>query len=240
MSHGACPFSYLNTAHRTLRWPAFRCMSMVLTTRAACFGIVVASAVLGRTTRACEALPDLHIKVTDAFDGTVVRNDYSLNEISALARQQHRDNNRALLGFYASEFDYTIDLVKYGDQACPAHVSTVVTLRLQHRVIEIGREAAANACVYPVALQHYRRLAEVDEQTVEQFSARVAAMLSQASPALQQIRSHDGKDLDAASREQIRAIVDAAIVPLHNARQDAQQAVNNPDELRQLAHACSI
>jgi hypothetical protein len=207
---------------------------------AVCLAGVMVLLPIARTARACETRPDLHIEVTAKFDATTVRNDYSLGDIAALARQQHRDADRALLGFYASEFGYTIDLVPAGDQTCPTRIETIVTLRLQHRLIEIGREAATNSCVYPVALRHYRRLAEVDEQTVDRFSARAAVVLAQASPALKQTRAPRAGGLDSALHEQIRAIVDGAIALLHSARRDAQQTVSNSDELAQLVSSCSI
>jgi hypothetical protein len=208
--------------------------------RAACLAVAVASLAVARAANACETPPDLHIEVTTRFEAAPVRSDYTLADIVALARQQHRDADRALLGFYASEFGYTIDLLPEGDPACPTLIEATVTFRLQHRLIEIGREAATNSCVYPGALRHYQRLAEVDEQTVEHFGPSTAATLVQASPTLKQTYAPHAEDLDTALRDQIRAVVDAAIAPLHGARQDAQQAVNNSSELKQLASACSI
>jgi hypothetical protein len=184
--------------------------------------------------------PDLHIEVTSKFDTVPVGNDYTLADIAALAHQRHRDSSSALLGFYASEFGYTIDLVREGDQTCPRLIAVSVTLRLQHRLIEIGQEAATNSCIYPAALRHYRRLAEADELTVEHYTAGVAVMLEQASSTLKQTYAARAEDLDASLRDQIRGVVDQAIAPLHDARQNAQQAVNNSGELAQLAHACSI
>jgi hypothetical protein len=207
---------------------------------AACVAITVALLAAARTAGACETLPRLHIEVATQFEAAPIRSDYSLAQIVTLAREQHRDVGRALLGFYASDSGYTIDLAPEGDPACPAEIRTVVTLRLQHRLIEIGEEAVANSCVHPGALRHYQQLAEVDEQTVERFGARAAAALNEASPDLQQTYSPRREDLDDALRDQIRAVVDAAIAPLHRARQDAQQAVNNSGELRQLASSCSI
>jgi hypothetical protein len=207
---------------------------------AACLAVAAVSLVLARTVDACERQPDVHIEVTSKFDVTGVRDDYSLAEIASLAHQAHRDANHALLGFYASEFAYTIDLAPDGDQACPGHIDSVITFRLQHRLIEMGRETTANTCVYPTALRHYKRLAEVDEHVVERASARAAAMLTQASQTLKQIHLSGTETLDTGLREQIRAVVDGAIAPMHGERQDAQQAVNNPRELQRLAHACSI
>jgi D-hexose-6-phosphate mutarotase len=207
---------------------------------AAGLALTVAALSAPRPANACETLADLHIDVATKFETAQVREDYTLADITTLAHQQHRDSSRALLGFYASEFGYTVDLVLEGDQACPRQIESTVTLRLQHRLIEIGREAATNSCMYPVALRHYRRLAEIDEQTVERFGARTAAALTQASSSLKEVHAPRAEDLDAALREQIRAVVDAAIVPLHEARQDAQQAVNNATELRQVASSCSI
>jgi hypothetical protein len=158
-----------------------------------------------------------------------------------LARhQQQQDAPQALLGFYAGEFGYTIDVSPVGDPACPARIEVGVTLRLQHRVIELSKEAVANSCVYPGALAHYTRLASVDEKTVEQFSARTAAALGQSVPKLKQTYAPSANQLDSALRQDIRAIVDEAIAALPEARRDAQRVVNNTDELRQLASACSI
>jgi hypothetical protein len=207
---------------------------------AAAVAVVSAFSAARQTASACETHPDLHIDVTTKFDAVSVRNDYTLADIAELARQQHRDAGRALLGFYATEFGYRIDLMPEGDPACPARLDAVVTLLLQHRLIEIGQEAAENSCASKAALEHYRRLAQVDEQTVNRFGARAAAMLAQAGPALQQTYAHAPEDLDAALRDQIRAAVDDAIVPLHDARRDAQQAVNDSSGLRQLASSCSI
>jgi len=207
---------------------------------AACLTLAVASLSAARATDACETLPDLHIEVTAKFDAVSVRNDYTLADIAALARKQKRDTGTAPLGFYASEFGYTIDLSPEGDPACPVEIRTLVTLRLQHRLIEIAQEAATNSCVYPGALRHYRRLAEADERTVERFSARAAAMLAQARPALKQTYAPRREGLDGALRDQIRSVLDGAMAPLHDARQDAQQAANNSGELRQLAFSCSI
>jgi hypothetical protein len=201
--------------------------------------VAVVSQGVGRAANACETTPDLHVEVTAQFEPVVVRSDYTLTDIASLARQQHRDTGRALLGFYSTEFGYTIDLGPDGDKACPALIGATVTLRLQHRLIEIGQEATTNSCAYPRALRHYRRLAEVDEQTVARFSASTAAALTQASSALKQA-SGPQADMEAVLREQIGAVVDAAIAPLHDARRDAQQAVNNSAELRQLASSCSI
>jgi hypothetical protein len=207
---------------------------------AACFTFAAASLAFAHRVNACETPPDLHIEVTSKFDTPPVRNDYTLAHIAALARQQHRDNGRALLGFYIGEFGYVVDLVPEGDPVCPTRIQAIVTLRLEHRLIEIGQEAAASSCVYPGALRHYQRLAQVDEQTVERFGARVAAMLVQASPALKQTYAPHAEDLDATLRGQIQAVVDRATAPLQGMRQDAQQAVNSSDELKQLASSCSI
>jgi hypothetical protein len=207
---------------------------------AAYLAITLALLVAARAAGACETLPRLRIEVATQFEAAPIRSDYSLAHIATLAREQHHDIGRALLGFYASDFGYTIDLVPEGDSACPAEIRTLVTLRLQHRLIEIGQEAAANSCVYPGALRHYQRLADVDEQTVERFGARAAAALDKASPDLQQTYAPRREDLDDALRDQIRTVVDVAIAPLHRARQDAQQSVNNSGELSQLASSCSI
>lgn len=207
---------------------------------AACFAVALAWLSVESAAAACQTLPDLHIGVSAKFDTTPVRSDYTIADIAALARKQNRDAGGALLGFYTSQFGYSIDIVPEGDPACPAQIEAVVTLRLQHRLIEVGQETAENDCVYPGALRHYRRLAEVDEQTVEHFSAHAAAMLAQASPVLKQTYAPLREDLDAALHDKIRAIVDEAIAPLHDARQDAQQAVNNSAELAQLASSCSI
>jgi hypothetical protein len=215
-------------------------ISIGRSTRGAAACLAVASLAITSAANGCETLPDLHIEVTTKFDSAPVRSDYMLADIAALAHQQHRDADRALLDFYTSEFGYTIDLVPKGDPTCPIQIDTTVTLRLQHRLIEIGQEVATNSCVYPDALRHYQRLAEVDEQTVEHFGASTAATLAKASPALKQTYAPHAEDLDGALRDQIRAVVDAAIAPLHGARQDAQQAVNKSSELKQLASACSI
>jgi hypothetical protein len=207
---------------------------------AACFTFAAASLAFAHTVNACETPADLHIEVTSKFDTPLVRNDYTLADIAALARQQHRDTGRALLGFYTSEFGYMVDLVPAGDPVCPTRIEAIVTLRLQHRLIEIGQEAAASSCVYPGALRHYQRLAQVDEQTVERLGARAAAMLVQAGPALKQTYAPHAEDLDARLRSQIKAVVDQAVAPLHDMRKDAQQAVNSSDELKQLASSCSI
>ena len=172
--------------------------------------------------------PPLAYRSSDAVEAAPIRSDYWLAQIATLAREQHRDVGRALLGFYASDFGYTIDLAPEGDPACPAEIRTLVTLRLQHRLIEIGQEAAANSCLYPGALRHYQRLAEVDEQTVEHFGARAAAALDNASPDLQQTYAPRREDLDDALRDQIRTVVDAAIAPLHRARQDAMAICQQP------------
>ncbi|MEA2741573.1 MAG: hypothetical protein QOH05_4880 [Acetobacteraceae bacterium] len=215
--------------------------AVVPSTRAAvCAAVAIAWLAVAPIASACETAPDLSIEVTSRFDTTPVRNDYTLADIAALARQQHRDLGRALLGFYTSAFGYTVDLLPEGDAVCPTRIATTVTLRLQNRLIEIGRDVAANSCVYPGALRHYRRLAAVDEQTVQRFGARAAAMLAQASPTLKQTHASHAEDLDAALRDQIRALVDRAVAPLHDARQDAQQAVNSAGELKQLASDCSI
>jgi hypothetical protein len=216
-------------------------MSVLPSVRVAgCLAVAAVSLALARTVVACEIQPDLHIEVTSKFDVAAVRNDYSLAEIVAFARQQHRDAGRALLGFYTSEFEYTIDLVPEGDPICPAQIDATVTLQVQHRLIEIGREAAASSCVYPSALRHYHRLAQIDEQVIERFVATTATMLAQASPHLKLTQAAHPEDLNVALRGQIRSVVEAAIAPLHVARQDAQQAVNNSGELKQLASSCSI
>ncbi len=202
--------------------------------------VAITALLVSHAASACETFPRLHIEVATQFEVAPIRSDYSLAHIATLAREQHRDVGRALLGFYASDFGYTIDLVPEGDPACPAEIRALVTLRLQHRLIEIGQEAAANTCVYTGALRHYQRLAEVDEQTVERFGVSAAAALDKASPGLQQTHAPRREDLDDALRDQIRIVVDAAIAPLHRARQDAQEAVNNSSELRQLASSCSI
>jgi hypothetical protein len=194
-----------------------------------------------RVAAACETPPALHIEVTTKFDTVSVRNDSTLADIAALAHQRQSDTGRAsLLGFYAAEFGYTIDLLPEGDAGCPVRIDAVVTLHLQHRLIEIAREIVTNACAYAAALRHYRRLAQADEQTVAQFAPRAAAMLVQAGSALQQTYAPRGEDLDAALRDQVRAVVDPAVAPLHNARRAAQLAVNSDGELEKLASACSI
>jgi len=188
-----------------------RILSFGLCRLTICAAVAVASLAAERGASGCETEPDLHI-----------------------------DTGRALLGFYASEFGYSVELAPEGDPVCPARIAATVTLRLQHRMIEIGQEAVTNSCVYPGALKHYRRLAEVDEQTVEQFSARTAGALGGAVPALRQTYAPRKEDLDAVLRDHIRAVVDGAIAPMHSARLDAQQAVNNANELSHLASSCSI
>jgi hypothetical protein len=217
-----------------------RILSFGLCRLTICAAVAVASLAAERGASGCETEPGLNIEVTTKFDPAPVRTDYSLANIAALAHQQHRDIDRALLGFYASEFGYSVELAPEGDPVCPARITATVTLRLQHRLIEIGQEVVTNSCVYPGALKHYRRLAEVDEQTVEQFSARTAEALGGAVPALRQTYAPRKEDLDAVLRDHIRAVVDGAIAPLHGARLDAQQAVNNANELSHLASSCSI
>ena len=62
----------------------------------------------------------LAYRSSDAIRGSANTQRLLARRRRYLARDQHRDVGRALLGFYASDFGYTIDLVPEGDPACPA------------------------------------------------------------------------------------------------------------------------
>jgi hypothetical protein len=76
--------------------------------------------------------------------------------------------------------------------------------------------------------------------TTPRVNAPTTAALTQIGPALKQIDPPAEKDLNVTLSERIWAIVDNVTTLLHSPRQDAQQAVNNANELEQLAHSRSI
>jgi hypothetical protein len=190
--------------------------------------------------RACETAPDLRIEVTMRFDAPAVRSDYSLSDIADLARRSGRATEHKVFGFYTGEFGYDIDIAPDENAACPPRIDATVTLRLFQRLIEIGREAAANDCLNAISVTHYQHLAAVDQQVVTDFSAKVALAMNEASTEIAGARpARDGGHFTTL-REHLAGVVERAIAGIRDARQASQTANNDPTELERAALACSI
>jgi hypothetical protein len=190
-------------------------------------------------TFACSTQPKLHITVGSQFDDLAQRSDFTLQDIQAMARGSGV-TDRQVLGFYRGQFGYTIDIMPQNDPECPARIEATVTFRLEHRVIQLGQQVATNTCLRPVAVKHYRRIAAADAEIVERYSAVAALALDRANSSLQQIRQAEADDGRATLRARIAALVEEAIKPLQDARRRVTQAINNSDELGQLASACAV
>jgi hypothetical protein len=194
--------------------------------------VAIAAFLSVNVARGCDLPPTLHISVDSRFDEPTPRNDYSLQEIQAMAAQNQGGSGRQVLGYYRGQFGYSIDIAD-NEGECPAQTNATVTFRLMHRVIQLGKQVAANNCLLPIALKHYRHIATADEQIVQQYGIAAATALNNARPLLRQI------DETGGLRARIGTVVEQAIKSLRDDRRRATQAVNNSDELRQLASACA-
>lgn len=164
-----------------------------------------------------------------ALHGTVYEaTDYTLAQINEMAHRTDRSGKHAPLGFYSSDFGYTISE--------PVHLA--VTLMLSDRRIQIGKDLLAEPCLYALAREHYRRHAAADDVALSESTPAVEKSLQQVSlPRLQHDATRAGADREKL-QVAVRVAVDQTLAQLEAQRANAREAVDTPEEVKKLSGTC--
>jgi hypothetical protein len=191
----------------------------------------------------CDISPKGNIQMIAESGPVQLASDYSLDQISKLAHDTGNAGKGTRLGFYVGRFMYKISVILEArtDTTCTRHIRVEVDMQLVDRHIEIGQELREKRCLFSAALRHYQKKAKADEAVFAQYvNSTAIALRGTPVPAIGVPRD---QPLDDASRAQIeewaKLLVDQSLSPLHAARVAAQQAVDTPEEMKQLTQACT-
>ncbi len=176
-----------------------------------------------------------------ALHGTVYEaTDYTLAQINEMAHRTDRSGKHAPLGFYSSDFGYTIsvNVSAIAETACSEPVHLAVTLMVSDRRIQIGKDLLAEPCLYALAREHCRRHAAADDVALSESTPAVEKSLQQVSlPRLQHDATRAGADREKL-QVAVRVAVDQTLAQLEAQRANAREAVDTPEEVKKLSGTC--
>jgi hypothetical protein len=205
-------------------------------------GWLVASTVLTAAPgAACPTPPPVYVAVLLDDAKVQTRTDFTLAQIEAMRQQTGGVDRHPTLGFYGHRFGYTvqIDLDHPAGTPCVQSVKVGVHMVLTQRVIEIGKDLAANPCLYAIAAAHYERHAAADDLVFGEY----AKMIAPALRATNLVPTLDDYTFDKLDKAQIEALVhasiDASLVPYDAARRAAQVAVDSKAEAQKMTSGCT-
>jgi hypothetical protein len=192
---------------------------------------------------ACESSVKTEVNVIAEAAPVSVASDFSLADIAALAHRAPHSAVQPPPGFYMSTVVHKVSMqLEPGPtHACAGDLRIDVSIELTGRQIEIGREMTEQSCRYSVVLRHYQKKAAVDGAVFTKYLDVVKAALRATPPPTLQIGTDE--DISAATRQRleqwIKKVVDQHLESYQVARLAAMQAVDTPDEMRQLSEACA-
>jgi hypothetical protein len=192
---------------------------------------------------ACESRVKADVNLIAESAPVSVASDFSLSDIATLAHRAPHSAAQPLPGFYISTVVHKVSMqLESGTtHTCAGDLRIDVSIELTGRQIEIGREIVQQSCRYSAVLRHYKKKAAVDNAVFTKYLDVVKAAL-RATP-LPPLQIGTDEDLSAVTRQRIarwvKKVVDQHLQSYHIARLVAMQAVDTPDEMRQLSEACS-
>jgi hypothetical protein len=192
---------------------------------------------------ACESRVKTDVNIIAESAPVSVASDFSLSHIATLAHRAPHSAVQPPPGFYISTVVHKVSMqLEPGPtHACAGDLRIDVSIELTGRQIEIGREMTEQSCRYSAILRHYQKKAAVDSAVFTKYLDVVKAALHAAPLPTLQIGTDE--DLSAATRQRIeqwvKKVVDQHLQSYQVARLLAMQAVDTPDEMRQLSEACA-
>lgn len=188
----------------------------------------------------CQAPPVVSYEVSLVAEPVAIAANFSLNDISTLARGSPGKAGHPPVGFYVGTFGYSIDIARATLAAqCPERIAVHISMSISGRHIEIGRELASRRCLYSAFLSHYAKHAADDVSIVEKYRRRVERTL-QNRPVLLPGSAPPETPLDRAEMARLTSgVVESALQGLSDDRAAAAERVDTPDEIERLTVACA-
>lgn len=168
-----------------------------------------------------------------------VSTDLTLAQIAELADRTGRAGKHPPLGFYTGGVGFIVSTdISAGTEAdCSKPVHVTVKVMLVNRHIEIGKELAANPCLFSVIRDHYRRHAASDDAIVTEFAWTLGAAL-QRLPLPSVAHDQALAETDQRRAEKIvTSAIDRRLGFLDTARANAREQVDTDKEVERLKAA---
>jgi hypothetical protein len=204
--------------------------------------IILVLAIARPAVAQCDGTLKLGTVVVAEREPVTAAADFSVDQISGLAKRSGTQSDTAPLGFYTAqvvdELSVSLDHAESGE--CLPRLKVELHLRLAQRRIEIGREVMKQPCQYEAVMEHYRKKAAADEAAFIAYVDAVATALRVTPFSFTAKQATAGLD-DAAKAEVehwVKAVVDQGGRQFHEARVAAQREVDSPDELGRVKQAC--
>jgi hypothetical protein len=210
--------------------------SLVMTTSAVLTGLLM----LTPTASACPRLTSTPIDVVISDGPVAIGADVSLAQISEMANRTGWRGKHAPIGFYFSNFGYTIhaDAVDQGTAECIVALRVTITLVLTNRHVQIAKEWAGEPCKFKTARDHYLRHAAADNAVIVQFAQALNAA-SRQIPLPQLTGDPSTADDERHNIElALTTMVERGLGSLDDARANARETVDTPAEIRSVFEAC--
>ncbi|MDQ2744998.1 MAG: hypothetical protein M3Z66_22265 [Chloroflexota bacterium] len=187
-------------------------------------------------TNACPA-PGGRTEVKTRVGPLAVSTDLTFEQIAALAQRHGQLLRHPPYGFYLGRIRYQFAIHEGPDtpQGCAPEFHVIADMALIDRHIEIASDLKRDACLFQIALQHYRSHAEADQHAFDEFAATVPARIQAALAGMIEtpLRKDTFGRTWASAFDKVMPILDRA-------REDAKTAVDSSSEVDRLTHpACS-
>lgn len=176
-----------------------------------------------------------------AYHGPVEeRADYDLAQIRKLAKRSDKPLPHAPLGFYIGALSQKV-VVGTERQASPdgsrCDYLTTVTVRLSlvDRLIEVAADLDGNDCKRAVVLKHYQKHAAADDRVLSLYVQTVNKVLRDAWPLMAAKLNPLGYPDENGIRQVVHDVLNRVFEKYEPIREEADAAVDNPNEVQALA-----
>ncbi len=193
------------------------------------------------TESACPRPTNTPIDVVISDSPVAIGADVPLARISEMANRTGWRGKHAPIGFYFSNFGYTIhaDTVDHGMAECTESIHVTITLVLTNRHVQIAKEWAVDPCKLKVARDHYLRHAAADNAVVVQLALALDAVSRQMPSPQPSGDASTGNDDRRKIELSVTTMVERGLGSLDNARANARETVDTPSEIRSVFGTCA-
>jgi len=183
--------------------------------------------------------PELDLDVVAEHHPPTVQSSYSLDQLREFATRLGRQGKHEVLGFYTSNFGYTVDVepAKPAMSGCRPAVVAKVKMILGDRVIEIGADLQNRECRRDLILSHYMLHAQFDDRALTEYANRALDALRQM-PTTELFGNPPQGNVKDTATEAIRRALDKVLLSYDREREQTLALADSPEELNKVAGAC--
>lgn len=189
----------------------------------------------GQPVAVCPYAPPLTVQLAAERETVAVSADLSLSELRSLSAQSGQAPPHTVLGFSISSFHYAVQTTIENERRCGEPVVIRLMLVLDKRRIAVAREVMGQDCLRDVALAHYRRHAEADDEAFTRLAERVGRRVS--STAFQTLLRTKGPSIPEVKRL-LQSAVEGELPAYDKERRGVQATVDTPRQVATLENAC--